>query len=91
MALAAEATFSFEFRGGSGIVVPTSAIREDLQTGERYVWVYQDGRVKKNIVETGTLVTEGIEIVSGLQGGEEVVTAGVTRIEEGQEVRLLSE
>ncbi len=89
--MAAEVTFSFEFKGGPGIVVPTSAILEDIQTGERYVWVYRDGRVKKNKVETGTLVTEGIEIVSGLAGGEEVVTAGVTRIEEGQEVRLLSE
>lgn len=87
--MAAEVTFTFSLKGEKGFVLPTSAILEDIQTGKSSVWIYTDGRVKKQKVETGGLVTEGVEILSGLRGGELVVIAGVTRIEEGQRVRLL--
>jgi RND family efflux transporter MFP subunit len=87
--MAAEVTFTFGFAGGTGLIVPTSALLEDIQTGERYLWIFSDGTVKKRQVKTGALVTEGIEIITGLEEGETVVTAGVHRIEEGQRVRIL--
>ena len=87
--MAAEVTFTFGFTGGTGLIVPTSAILEDIQTGDRYLWIFSEGTVSKRQVKTGALVTEGIEIISGIKGGEIVVTAGVHRIEEGQKVRIL--
>jgi RND family efflux transporter MFP subunit len=87
--MTAEVTFTFGFSGGTGLIVPTSAILEDIQTGERYLWIFSDGMVKKRQVKTGTLVTEGIEILTGLEEEETVVTAGIHRIEEGQKVRIL--
>ena len=87
--MAAEVTFTFGFTGGTGLIVPTSAILEDIQTGERYLWIFSDGTVKKRQVKTGALVTEGIEIITGLTAGEIVVTAGVHRIEEGEKVKIL--
>ena len=87
--MAAEVTFTFGFAGGTGLIVPTSALLEDIQTGDRYLWIFSDGTVKKRQVKTGALVTEGIEIITGLKEGEIVVTAGVHQIEEGQKVRIL--
>jgi len=87
--MTAEVTFTFDFTGGDGFIVPTSALLEDIQTGDRYLWVFSEGTVKKSPVKTGELVADGIEIISGLKGGEVVVTAGVHRLEEGQKVRIL--
>jgi multidrug efflux pump subunit AcrA (membrane-fusion protein) len=39
-------------------------------------------------VRVGDFTPTGIEIVEGLASGDLVVTAGVSRIEDGQEVRL---
>jgi len=87
--MTAEVTFTFDFTGGDGFIVPTSALLEDIQTGNRYLWIFSEGTVKKRSVTTGELVADGIEIISGLTGGEIVVTAGVHQIEEGQAVRIL--
>jgi len=89
--MSAEVTFTFGFKGEKGFVIPTSAILDDIQTGQRYVWIYAEGRAEKRKVATGDLVADGVEVISGLEEGELVVTAGVTRIEEGQEIRLLEE
>ncbi len=87
--MTAEVTFTFGFAGGRGYVVPTSAILEDIQTGTRSVWVVAAGAVTRRAVETGALVSDGLEIVSGLEEGEAVVTAGVHQLEEGRKVRVL--
>jgi len=87
--MTAEVTFIFAFTGGEGFIVPTSALLEDIQTGDRYLWIFSEGSVKKLPVKTGELVADGIEIIAGLTGGEIVVTAGVHQLEEGQKVRIL--
>ncbi len=87
--MAAEVSLVFEFSGSAGIVIPTSAILADLETGEDYVWIVSGGAVARRKVALGALGAEGVEIISGLEGGETVVVAGVTRLEEGRKVRLL--
>jgi len=87
--MTAEVTFTFAFTGGEGFIVPTSALLEDIQTGNRYLWIFSEGTVTKRSVKTGQLVADGIEIISGLANGEVVVTAGVHHLEEGQKVRIL--
>jgi RND family efflux transporter MFP subunit len=47
------------------------------------------GKVRRVEVEVGELTRDGLEIVSGLLEGQEVVTAGVRRLTDGQSVRLL--
>lgn len=87
--MSAEVTFTFGFAGEKSFVVPTAAIVEDIRTGERSLWIVSENTVEKRKVQTGALVSEGIEIVSGLNEGEVVVTAGVHQLEEGMEVRIL--
>lgn len=87
--MTAEVTFTFAFTASEGFIVPTSALVEDIQTGDRYLWIFSENEVRRCPVKTGELVAEGIEIISGLKGGEVVITAGVHQLEEGQKVRLL--
>ncbi len=89
--MAAEVTFTFKSLSPGSLVLPTSAILEDLKSGRRNVWVVEGGRARKREVKTGELAQNGLEIISGLKGGELVVTAGVHRLEEGQQVKILGE
>ena len=49
------------------------------------------GVARRRAVEISTVSSEGIEILSGLREGERVITAGVRRILDGLQVRLLDE
>jgi RND family efflux transporter MFP subunit len=85
----------FRFAGGRAeqrMVVPAFAVSEDR--GGRFVFVVEAagegvGRIARRDVKVGDLTEDGgLEILDGLQDGERVVTAGVSRIQDGLEVRL---
>ncbi|RUO41743.1 efflux RND transporter periplasmic adaptor subunit [Pseudidiomarina aestuarii] len=76
----------------NALLVPTTALfspSEVEQAQGYFVWVYNDqlGTVAKRAVETGAVTNQGVEITSGLSAGEQVVTAGVYQLNEGQRVR----
>lgn len=74
------------------IAVPPIAVGEDrdgryvfvLEPGDREIW-----RARRQAVTVAGIGQNGIVIAAGLSGGELIVTAGVRRITDGQEVRLL--
>ncbi len=90
--MAAEVAFRFE----SGdqrerIIVPPVSVAEDREG--RFVFIVQPANsdtaiVKRVAVEVGDLSSEGIEVLRGLADGDLVVTAGVSKITDGQRVRL---
>lgn len=73
-----------------GIEIPASVVVED-QTGAQYVWVLdqENGVAAKRPVEVGALTNTGIRVVSGLEPGEWIATAGVHSLHDGQKVRIL--
>lgn len=73
------------------IIVPTNSVTAD-STG-KYVFVaasYKDdlAKVTKKYVEVGEISTDGIEIKKGLSQGDKVITAGVSKIQDGETVRI---
>jgi RND family efflux transporter MFP subunit len=68
------------------VLVPATAVRRDAQ-GESVVWVVQDGRVRRQRIETGGDVGDKVRITSGLQGGETVVVSGEPT-QDGQRVTV---
>jgi len=92
--MAAEVELMFGGGGRDRLYVPGAAVGEDQQD-RRFVYVVEPGeeglgqvrRREVEVVEEPTSV--GLEVTKGLADGELVVTAGVTRIEDGQKVRLL--
>ena len=58
-----------------------------------YVWVVDGaaGTLERREVEPGALSDFGIRIRSGLRAGEQIVVAGVSSLQEGQEVVVLDE
>lgn len=78
----------------SALRVPATAVfaanDQPVDHPERFVWVYQPDKqqVQRRAVKIGRLTADGIEIVSGLAVGEQIVTAGTQQLTEGQQVRL---
>lgn len=92
--MAAEVTFVFGADDATvRFYVPPEAVGEDREG--RFVFVAQPteaglGIARRRPVTIGDFTPTGIEIIEGLASGDLVVTAGVSRIEDGQEVRLQS-
>lgn len=90
--MAAEVIFRFGTRGNrERILVPASAVGEDPEG--RFVFVVDESEAGTATVHrrpvTIRLAGKDIEILEGLTDGERVVTAGVSRINDGQKVKLL--
>ena len=90
--MAAEVSFEFKGTGDrENIIVPPVSVGED-RLG-RFVFVVEPadsgyGIVHKKSVTIGELDSEGIKIVEGLNDGEYLVIAGVSKITEGQKVKF---
>jgi multidrug efflux pump subunit AcrA (membrane-fusion protein) len=90
--MAAEVAFAFESSGDRELIlVPPVAVGEDRQG--RFVFVVKPTRsglgvVERREVRIGELTRNGLEVTEGLEDGELVVTAGVSRIQDGLTVKV---
>ena len=90
------ASVAFRFESGDTeekIFVPPVAVGEDRDG--RFVFVLEKGEgelgtAHRRPVQVGDLTPDGIEIRDGLDDGELLVTAGVRRIQDGQQVKVLA-
>lgn len=68
------------------VVVPDRAIVKQVGSGERFVYVYKDGKVSYCKVELGRRLDSEYELRSGVENGAQVVVAGQSRLADGVEV-----
>ena len=74
----------------SGIRVPPSALFDDAAGEKKYVWVVDAASqtVSRREVEVGAAGTGGVSVLSGLEPGEVIATAGVHYLQDGQKVKV---
>ncbi len=77
-----------EQKGISVVSVPISAV-VGYPDQDKFVWVYDQGAVKKRAVKVGRIVNESFEVHEGINSGERVVVSGAHYLREGQEVKIL--
>lgn len=70
------------------VILPRKAVIE--KENETYVYVVKNGKAKKVNVELGIEAEDTIEIKSGLQKGDDVVTKGQTYLSDGEEVNVVN-
>jgi RND family efflux transporter MFP subunit len=93
--MAATVNFQFESQGGPDVIlVPAHAVSEDA--AGRFVYVVEPtgdglGIARRREVVVGEISDLGLEILSGLSNGDLLVTAGVSRIRDGLEVKVSAE
>lgn len=71
----------------AGLRLPLTALVNDHD--KTSVWLVENGRVKLQPVQVGGPVGNEIMIASGLNPGQEIVTAGVNLLRDGQKVSIL--
>ena len=71
------------------VSLPVTAIYAPAEGGD-YVWVVgRDNRVALRAVELGELFgRDRVTVLRGVEPGDRVVTAGVYRLRDGEEVRI---
>jgi multidrug efflux pump subunit AcrA (membrane-fusion protein) len=69
--------------------VPSVAIQK--VDGNPYVWVVNDGRVERRAVTLGPESEGSIEVLAGVNSGDELVSPVVVGLEDGGKVKVKEE
>jgi len=77
-----------DYSNKKSIAVPLNAIQHSDTSS--FVFVNENGVAKKQMVKIGNTYGGKSEIVSGLNGGEQVVTEGASEIEDGDKLKVLN-
>jgi RND family efflux transporter MFP subunit len=70
------------------VVVPDLAIDKRAGSGDRFVYVYKDGKVYYSKVELGQRLGDRYELLSGVENGSQIVIAGLAKLSDGKEVEV---
>lgn len=77
-----------KFGTEKGLVVEDVAVQKQLGSGEKYVFVEENGKAVRKLVTTGRQTGNGIHILTGLSEGDKVITAGISKLMTGTEVEV---
>jgi len=74
------------------VVVPSQAVRGD-EAGEAYVWIIDPDSMeaRRRSVEVGEVMGSQVQVLSGLDGSDQVAISGVAQLREGMRVRRFGE
>jgi multidrug efflux pump subunit AcrA (membrane-fusion protein) len=82
-----------EVGGGYAFTVPATAVFA-IEDGTQNVWVVDESgmTVKRREVQVGEVTGHAsIRVLEGLEPGDRIVTAAVTRLREGMQISLMEE
>ena len=77
---------TLDFGSKDRVVVPDQSIIKQVGSGDRYVYVYKDGKVSYNKVQLGQRLGTEYELISGVDHNSQVVIAGQSNLNNGAEV-----
>jgi RND family efflux transporter MFP subunit len=79
---------TLNFGSMEGIMVEDIAVQKLAGSNDKYLFVIEDGKAVRRNVTTGTQAGSMINIVSGVNAGDQVVITGISRLENGTEVEV---
>ncbi|MGG4442240.1 efflux RND transporter periplasmic adaptor subunit [Brevibacillus fortis] len=73
----------------NGMLVPVQSV--GIKETQRFVMVVENGVIKRRDVEVGQIFGNKVEILSGLQSGNQILISGITYYAEGEVVTVKGE
>lgn len=83
-----------DYTNEEAILIPQSIISENAE-GEQYIYVLEDkedskATAKRVIIETGRTQGDVIEVLSGIEAGDEIINEGARSVKDGQTVKIIT-
>ena len=85
-----------DYYSESAILIPQSVISENAE-GEQYVYVVRDqdenqvAAAKRAIITTGKAQEGMVEVIGGLNAGDNIIVEGARSVKDGQDVKILND
>ncbi|MFI3247758.1 MAG: efflux RND transporter periplasmic adaptor subunit [Rikenellaceae bacterium] len=79
---------TFNMGNKEAIMVPDIAVQKQFGSAENFVYVAKNGVAERRRVVTGRKVGSEIDILSGVEVGEEVLTTAFSRLSDGTEINI---
>lgn len=73
---------------GTALTLPAKVIQMDAN-GKHFVWRIENGAARRQQIAVGKLMPSGIEILSGISAGQQVISDGSHKVCEGTKVKAL--
>jgi len=80
---------TLNFGAEESILVPDVAVQKQSGANDKFVYVVEDGKVRYCKVELGQQLGSNYVILSGVNAGDVIVTAGHSRLIDGTEVEIV--
>ncbi|MFM7105819.1 MAG: efflux RND transporter periplasmic adaptor subunit [Flavobacteriales bacterium] len=79
-----------DYRSENAVVIATSLVMKDAEN-RSFVFLNDNNIARKTIVTTGKNYEGQTEILSGLNGGESIVSKGARKLVDGQTIRVVNQ
>jgi len=73
-----------------GLFIPGQAVLVDEQ-GRNFVYAVSNNKAEKKFVKTGKLLRSGVEIIEGLNSGEQIVIVGLQKLVDNSLVKIVNQ
>lgn len=83
------ARVTFTYGTANHVVVPDKAVVKQTGSGDRYVYVYNNGTIEFKKVELGRRLDTEYELIGGVASGDNVVTEGHSRVVNGGKAEVV--
>lgn len=79
---------TFDMGHKQGVMVPDVAVQKQVGSAERYLYVIRDGLAERRSVKVGRQIGSEVDILSGVEPGEEVAVTALSKLGDGVEVEV---
>jgi len=70
----------------NALIIPSIASIAEM--GKDLVYVYENGKARQMVVQKGMRTASSVQIISGLQAGDTIITGGVMQLRDDMEVKI---
>lgn len=81
-----EGKINYAYKQERIVLIPAEAVFPE--NGHYYVWIHDNGRAARREVKVGELQADSIEVLSGINEGEDIIYYGYLDLEEGSRVTI---
>mgnify|MGYP002516902706 CR=1 FL=1 len=81
----------FDMGERNAVLIPDVALLKQVGSSERYIFVVKEGVAERRRVVVGRQQGQLVEILSGVEAGEEVAVTALSRLENGVKVEIVAE